>query len=143
MERNSSEKLHFSLVSPEQPLLSQEVSMVIIPAAHGDLGVLPNHAPMVLALKPGIVEIHQDGVLHDRIFVSHGFANIHDNGCTVMCDECVYVNDIDESQVEDYVKEVLKDIEHETDVDQLQELERNLTIARAKMEIFRKLGSKK
>ena len=41
----------FELVSPEKLLLSRQVEMATIPAAEGEMGVLPGHAPMIVALR--------------------------------------------------------------------------------------------
>ena len=41
------------IVSPEKLLLSRDVDMVVIPASEGDLGVLPNHSPMIVLLRGG------------------------------------------------------------------------------------------
>ena len=49
------------IVSPEKLLISKPVDMVVIPAAEGDLGVLPEHAPMIVMLRGGTIAVHQAG----------------------------------------------------------------------------------
>ncbi|MBV8287795.1 MAG: F0F1 ATP synthase subunit epsilon, partial [Hyphomicrobiales bacterium] len=51
---------HFDLVSPEKVLFSGEVSQVDVPGAEGDFGVLAAHAPLVTALRPGILVIYSE-----------------------------------------------------------------------------------
>ncbi len=77
------------IVSPEKLLLSRDVEMVVIPAAEGEMGVLPNHAPMIVLLRGGTIAIHEGGRLTDKLYVSGGFAEITPERCTVLADEAV------------------------------------------------------
>ena len=52
-------QLHFEFVSPERVLFSGDVDQVDLPGAEGDMGILAGHAPLVTALRPGIVTIFQ------------------------------------------------------------------------------------
>lgn len=82
------------LVSPEQLLFSDEVEMAEIPAAEGYIGVLPGHAPMIVALKGGVIRIHKGGAVTHRLFVAGGFAEITPGRCTVLAEEAVPVADL-------------------------------------------------
>ena len=77
------------IVSPERLLLSRDVEMVVIPASEGEMGVLPNHAPMIVLLRGGTIAIHEGGQVTDRLYVSGGFAEITPERCTVLADEAV------------------------------------------------------
>ena len=77
-------KLIFELVSPSALLTSEEVDMVIVPGEDGDFGVLPGHAPILSNLRPGTVDIHNDGSISATIFVEGGFAEANDERCTVL-----------------------------------------------------------
>ena len=63
--------------------------MVVIPASEGEMGVLPNHAPMIVLLRGGTIAIHEGGRVTDRLYVSGGFAEITPERCTVLADEAV------------------------------------------------------
>lgn len=83
------------IVSPEKLLLSEDVGMVVLPAAEGDLGVLPGHAPMIVSLRGGVISIYEDGKsVSARLFVAGGFAEITDKRCTILADEAVAVADL-------------------------------------------------
>ncbi|GMK55727.1 hypothetical protein CspeluHIS016_0207830 [Cutaneotrichosporon spelunceum] len=74
------DKLKLSLVLPHQALFSAEgVTQVNIPAATGDMGILANHVAAIEALRPGVVEVIEDGGKSDKWFVSAGFATMHGN----------------------------------------------------------------
>ena len=75
------------LVSPERLLLSRPVEMATIPAAEGDIGVLPGHAPMIVALKGGVITVRENGRDTEKLFVAGGFAEITPTRVTVLADE--------------------------------------------------------
>lgn len=81
------EKLLFELVAPQRLLFSEEVDMVVVPGAAGYFGALPRHSPLISALMPGIIDVYQDGEITERVFVTGGFAEVHETGCRVLADE--------------------------------------------------------
>jgi F-type H+-transporting ATPase subunit epsilon len=135
--------LKFQLVSPEGVLYSGQVTMVVLPARRGEMGILPNHAPMVAALDSGVITIYKQGdEIEERIFVAGGFANINEAGCTVMADEGINVKDIHPDELETYVTEMYQAMEAEHDKEELENIQKNVVIARAKIDLFRKLKGK-
>jgi len=77
---------HFDLVSPEKLLFSGEVDQVDIPGVEGDFGVLAGHAPIVAALKPGIMTVVSGGQ-SQKMVVLGGFAEVSADGkLTVLAD---------------------------------------------------------
>jgi F-type H+-transporting ATPase subunit epsilon len=93
-------KVELEIVSPEKLLLSRPVDMVVIPAYEGDLGVLPNHAPMIVLLRGGTVAIYDGGAVTDRLYVSGGFAEITPERCTVLADEAVPTGELSRTEGE-------------------------------------------
>jgi len=89
---------HFELVSPEKLLFSGDVERVDVPGAEGDFGVLAEHAPLVTALRPGILTVHGAGG-HQKIVVLGGFAEVLANGLTVLADVAEAVEDIDRAMI--------------------------------------------
>lgn len=79
--------LTLDLVTPEKTLSSQEVDMAVIPGAEGDFGVLENHAPMISAIRPGVIDIYLGGSISERIFIAGGFAEVTNERCTVLATE--------------------------------------------------------
>ena len=82
------------IVSPEKLLLSQPVDMVVIPAAEGEMGVLPGHAPMIVLLRGGTISIYEGSKVTQRLYVAGGFAEITPERCTVLADEAVPVAEL-------------------------------------------------
>ena len=79
------DKLTFNLVSPEKEVYSGDVDQVIVPGTEGEFGVLPNHAPFMSTLLPGMLVIKNGGE-ERRIFVQGGFADVTPAGLTVLAE---------------------------------------------------------
>lgn len=79
------------IVSPEKLLLSRPVDMVVVPAAEGELGVMAQHAPMIVLLRGGTIRLYEDGQVTERLFVSGGFAEVTPERVTVLADEATPV----------------------------------------------------
>ena len=106
----------FDLVSPEKLLLSEEVEMVVVPGAEGDFGVLIGHAPLISALRPGVIDTYTGTKVKKRIFVAGGFAEVTGERCTVLAEEAMPVEDIDPSEAETRIasaREALGDADNE------------------------------
>ena len=88
------------IVSPDRLLLSQPVDMAVIPAAEGEMGVLPGHSPMIVLLRGGTITLHEGGQPTARLYVSGGFAEITPDRCTVLADEAVPVADVSRAEGE-------------------------------------------
>jgi len=88
------------IVSPDRLLLSQPVDMAVIPAAEGEMGVLPGHAPMIVLLQGGTITLHEGGRATSRLYVSGGFAEITAERCTVLADEAIPVAEVSRQAAE-------------------------------------------
>ncbi len=75
------------LVSPEKLLLSRQVELVTIPAVEGEMGVLPGHAPMIVALQGGVIRVRENGAETERLFIAGGFAEVSPERVTILADE--------------------------------------------------------
>jgi F-type H+-transporting ATPase subunit epsilon len=102
---------HFNLVSPEKLAFSGEVDQVDIPGVEGDFGVLAGHAPVVAAIRPGILTVTTGGS-HEKIIVLGGLAEVSEKGLTVLADVATSLDELDRakfaetiSDMEDKLKE--------------------------------------
>src|SRR6195952_404322 len=85
---------HFDLVSPEKLAFSGEVDQVDVPGVEGDFGVLAGHAPVVAAIRPGILTVTSGGT-QQKIIVLGGLAEVSDKGLTVLADIATSMQDLD------------------------------------------------
>ncbi|MCA1415679.1 F0F1 ATP synthase subunit epsilon [Bradyrhizobium sp. NBAIM20] len=104
---------HFDLVSPEKLAFSGEVEQVDIPGAEGDFGVLAGHAPVVAAIRPGILTVTTGG-RHEKIIVLGGLAEVSENGLTVLADVATSLDELDRAQFAETIAEMEENLkEHE------------------------------
>ena len=95
----------FDLVSPEKLAYSGEVDQVDIPGVEGDFGVLAGHAPVVAAIRPGILTITVGGT-HQKVIVLGGLAEMSDKGLTVLADVATSTADLDRAQFAETIAEM-------------------------------------
>ena len=83
----------FDLVSPESRLASGQAKAVRIPGADGDLTAMPDHAPMVTTLRPGVLVVEMESG-DEEFAVIGGFAQITADAATVLADEALPKADV-------------------------------------------------
>ncbi len=88
---------HFDLVSPEKLAFSGEVDQVDVPGTEGDFGVLAGHAPMVAAVRPGIVTVITGGS-KQKIIVLGGLAEVSEKGLTLLADVATSIDELDRAR---------------------------------------------
>ena len=93
---------HFDLVSPEKLAFSGEVDQVDVPGVEGDFGVLAGHAPVVAAIRPGILTVTTGGT-HEKIIVLGGLAEVSDSGLTVLAEVATSLAELDRAAFTDQI----------------------------------------
>jgi len=89
--------VQFDLVSPERLLASVEAKEVQIPGSEGDMTALPDHAPLITTLRPGVLKVTSDkGV--DEYVVTGGFAEINPTSISVLAEQAVPRGDVTQDQ---------------------------------------------
>jgi F-type H+-transporting ATPase subunit epsilon len=79
--------LHFTLVTPERQLMSEDVHMVVVPGSEGEFGVMAGHAPFMTTLRDGELSVYRSaGATPERIRLSGGFAEVGDGGLTILAE---------------------------------------------------------
>jgi len=116
---------HFDLVSPEKLLFAGDVGQVDLPGSEGDMGVLAGHAPLVTALRPGIIVVYREGG-DLRVVVNGGFAEVGPAGLTVLADMAVPVDDFDRAALAGEIKDTEEDLADTSDGWQRDKLARRL-----------------
>jgi F-type H+-transporting ATPase subunit epsilon len=129
-----SDKVTFELVSPEKLLFSGEVDMVVLPAAEGDMGILPGHAPVITTIRPGTICIFNGNTVEKRLYVAGGFLEVTPDRCTVLADTATPVEDIDISDAQQMVKDCTDDLGAAKDEDSQAKARQLLATAEAKLQ---------
>jgi F-type H+-transporting ATPase subunit epsilon len=97
---------HFDLVSPEKLAFSGEVDQVDIPGVEGDFGVLAGHAPVVAAIRPGILTVTTRGGTREKIIVLGGLAEVSEKGLTVLADVATSIEELDHARFAETISEM-------------------------------------
>jgi F-type H+-transporting ATPase subunit epsilon len=125
--------LHFEFVSPERVLFSGDVDQVDLPGAEGDMGILAGHAPLVTALRPGIVTIYS-GSSREPVVVIGGFAEVSPAGLTILADRAMPRENFDTATLAAEIKDTEEDVADAADEAQRDKLARRLEQLRSLQE---------
>ena len=107
----------FELVSPERLIMSKDVSMVVVPGSEGLFGVLPRHTSMLSALAPGVVDIYEEEVITERLFVVNGFAEVTADRCTVLAEDVIPIEELNPDELEKKIEEMRDEARNASDID--------------------------
>ncbi|MGZ8261499.1 MAG: F0F1 ATP synthase subunit epsilon [Methylotenera sp.] len=89
--------VHIDVVSAEASIFSGEAEFVVAPASAGEVGIYPNHAPMITTVKAGALRIKQATEAEETlIFISGGILEVQPGMITVLADTAVRGHDLDE-----------------------------------------------
>lgn len=86
--------LKLEIVTPEKRVLDAEVDSVTVPTATGEAGILQNHAPLISALKPGVLSYSVKGTA-EKLAVSGGFVEVNSDRVSVLVDTAETADEID------------------------------------------------
>jgi len=91
--------LKFEVITAERVVYSDEVDLVLAPGAEGQLGILPNHAPLFSLLQPGELLVRKGGE-ETAMAVTGGFLEVLGNRVTVLADACERAEEVDLERAE-------------------------------------------
>ena len=91
--------IHVDVVSLTESVFSGEAEFVVLPGVMGELGIYPQHAPLITQIKPGEVRIKVAGQEEEQIvFVQGGFLEVQPTVVTVLSDTAIRARDLDEAK---------------------------------------------
>jgi len=91
--------VQIDVVSAEESIFSGEAEFVVAPAKMGEVGIYPNHAPMITTLKSGSLKIKlADKKEEHLIYVSGGILEVQPGIITVLSDTAIRAKDLDENK---------------------------------------------
>jgi F-type H+-transporting ATPase subunit epsilon len=121
------------IVSPDGEVVKDDVEFVVFPGEElGELGVLPNHSPLIAALKAGVIRCTKDAAVK-KIAISGGFVEIGDNAATVLAETAELAADIDVARAQAALARAEKRLANKTP--EIDAVRAELALARAKARI--------
>ncbi len=92
--------IHVDIVSAEESLYSGIAEMVVAPGERGELGIYPQHTPLLTTLKPGTVRIKSPSQAEEvLVYVSGGILEVQPHVVTILSDTAIRGVDLDEAKV--------------------------------------------
>ena len=135
----SDKRLTLELVTPEKVAWSAPADFVVLPAAGGEMGVLPGHQPFLVQLGEGEVRI-TDGEQVRRFAVSGGFAEIKDDQVSLFAETAEMAEQIDEERARQSLERAkAAALKPGLDVLQLAEMEAAIRRAQVRLRVSRRV----
>ena len=97
-----SDKFTVEIISPDQTILKQETSEVVIPSFEGQMGILNNHIPLITFLRPGIITIKAEG--EKKYYVEEGTVEFSNNNLLILTSTAKDVANLDKNQINDLIQ---------------------------------------
>ncbi len=127
------------IVSAEEAIWSGTGTMVFVPAEMGEVGIAPQHAPLLTRLKPGEVRVQQDNGEEQFFYVSGGLLEVQPHLVTVLSDTALRAADLDEAKAKEAMKQAERDMQNKTSEMELAKAKAELVQAAAQLRAVQKL----
>ncbi|NLD70923.1 MAG: F0F1 ATP synthase subunit epsilon [Limnobacter sp.] len=136
--------IHVDVVSAEASIFEGKAEFVVLPGESGELGIYPQHTPLITRIRPGAVRIKVAGQAEEEfVFVAGGILEVQPNRVTVLADTAIRGRDLDEAKANEARKaaeEALSNRKGEIDYAKAQA---ELAEAIAQIQALRKYRSRK
>ena len=136
--------LHVDVVSAEESIYSGEAEFVVLPGEAGELGIYPQHTPLITRIKPGSVRIQPPGgAAEELIFVAGGILEVQPKLVTVLADTAIRGQDLDEAKASEAIKRAEEARTKAQDKLEIASVEAELAMLAAQLAAIRRLRQKK
>ncbi|KIA82199.1 MULTISPECIES: F0F1 ATP synthase subunit epsilon [Chromobacterium] len=109
-------KMRVEVVSTEQLIFSGEAEFVVAPATEGEIGVYPQHVPLLTRIKPGVLRLKVPGSKEEvLVAVSGGMMEVQPTLITVLADTAIRGEDLDEARANEAKRAAEDALKHATD----------------------------
>ncbi len=136
MAETSGKKLNCQVVTPEGQILDKQVHFVVLTTFDGEIGILPEHAPLLCKLAPSALRILQEeNSKPEYLYVAGGFAEVLNNSITIVASEAMRIEDINPTALEEEIKR-LSDESDKTISLEGKAREKAIALAEAKRKVY-------
>src|SRR2546426_6130089 len=129
--------LRLEIVTPETKVYSEDVDMVTLPGAEGELGIYPKHVPLLTTLKPGEVRVLKGG-RETFLAVGEGFVEIKADAVSVLTDMALESEKIDTAAAEAAVERAKAAMKEDHTPEQVAAIQASLQKALAQLHVRRR-----
>jgi F-type H+-transporting ATPase subunit epsilon len=127
--------MNLEIVTPEARVYEDTVESVVLPTTSGEINILPGHIPLVTEIQAGEIIVSKSGESGQSLAISKGFAQCVGDKISVLAENAIHIDEIDESAVEEAQKraeEALATMEKMSD-EEIAMLETQVAYARAQI----------
>ena len=132
--------LRLEIVTPETTAYSEDVEMVTLPGSEGELGVYPNHVPLLTTLNPGELRVLKGGK-ESFLAIGEGFVEITGSTVSVLTDMALEPAVIDESAAEAAVARAQAAMKEDLGKEEIAAVQASLQKALAQLHVKRRRRS--
>jgi F-type H+-transporting ATPase subunit epsilon len=129
--------LRLEIVTPDAVAYSQDVEMVTLPGAEGQLGILPRHVPLMTQIVPGEVIVRKDGSEH-FLAVGDGLVEIRGDRVSILTDMAIEADRIDEAKVEEARQRAAARLQEKLTAEEIASVNAVLTRSLAQLRVKRR-----
>lgn len=107
-----SDELPLTFASPYQSFYNcKNIQQVDVSTISGDMGILPNHVPVIAALKPGLVSVYEEDGTVKKFFVSSGIVTVNeDSSIQILAEEASPLDNLDRAEAERGLEQCQRDL---------------------------------
>ena len=136
--------IHVDVVSLSESIYSGDAEFVVLPGVMGELGIYPQHAPLITQIKPGDVRIKVPGQEEPQIvFVQGGFLEVQPDVVTVLADTAIRAHDLDEAKALEAKQRAEEALQNKTSKEAVATAEGELASAVAQLAAIRRLRGRR
>jgi len=132
--------LKLEIVTPEATAYSEDVEMVTLPGVEGELGVYPNHVPLLTTLNPGELRVLKGGK-ETFLAIGEGFVEITGTTVSVLTDMAIDVSAIDENAAEAAIARAKAAMKEDLGAEEIASVQAALSKAMAQLHVKRRRHS--
>ncbi len=129
--------LKLEIVTPEKSVFSDDVDSTVIPGVAGELGILPQHAPLITTLQPGELSYQKGNETH-YLAIGEGFVEVTQETVSVMTDMAMGEGEIDEDAVEKALERAKAALEEKTTDEEVAAVEASILKSIAQLNVKRR-----
>ena len=125
------------IITAERQVFAEEVDMLIAPGIDGQLGILPQHAPLMTVLQPGELTIRKGGE-DTYLAVTGGFLEVLANRVSILADACERSDEIDEGRAQAAVQRAQERVAGQSSQVELERALASMRRAQVRLDLVRR-----
>lgn len=122
------------VATPERLFVDEQVSEAQIPGKNGYMGILAGHAPLLSALKPGVLTYNGGGGGKNVLVIDGGFVEVFDNHVRVLADHAEAAQDVQTDRARQQLEEATRRLQEAKDTNESEAALRSMEQAQARLD---------